>query len=88
VSCIGVNIGAQTVKIVVVRANAAMAKVMAHRRRPLEVLQELLATPEFTDAEYFGVAGHLGHSRSWWRSSVRAVLLRNHPNKKCDSMNR
>lgn len=60
-SYIGVNIGALTVKAVAVRADATTAKVMAHQRRPLEVLQELLATPEFADGEYFGVAGHLGH---------------------------
>ena len=27
----------------------------------MEVLEQLLATPEFADAEYFGVTGHLGH---------------------------
>jgi len=58
-SFVGVNIGALTVKLV--RADAKNAKVMAHQGRPLEVLEELLATPEFADAEYFGVSGHLGH---------------------------
>lgn len=60
-SWIGVNIGALTVKVVVVRAEARIAKVMAHHGRPLEVLEELLASPEFADAEYFGVSGHRGH---------------------------
>ena len=60
-SCIGVNIGALTVKGVAVRADAKTAKVLAHQGRPLEVLEELLAIPEFADAEYFGVSGHLGH---------------------------
>jgi hypothetical protein len=56
---VGVNIGALTVKVV--RADATIAKVMAHQGRSWEVLADLLATPEFTDAEYFGVSGHLGH---------------------------
>ena len=60
-SYIGVNIGALTVKVVALRTDATIAKVMAHQGRPLEVLQELLALPEFADAEYFGVSGHLGH---------------------------
>src|SRR5580704_9154757 len=34
---------------------------MAHQGRPLEVLHELLAAPEFADGGYCGVAGHLGH---------------------------
>jgi hypothetical protein len=41
-SYIGVNIGALTVKVVAVRADATTAKVTAHQGRPLEVLQELL----------------------------------------------
>jgi len=60
-SCVGVNIGALTVKVVAVRADAKNAKVSAHQGRPLEVLKELLAMREFADAEYFGVSGHLGH---------------------------
>ena len=58
-SYVGVNIGALTVKVV--RADAKNANVMAHQGRPLEVLKQLLAMPEFADAEYFGVSGHLGH---------------------------
>jgi predicted CoA-substrate-specific enzyme activase len=34
---------------------------MAHQGRPLEVLSQLLKTPEFSHAEYFGVSGQLGH---------------------------
>ena len=60
-SCVGVNIGALTVKVVAVPADAKKSKVMAHHGRPLEALEELLAMPEFADAEYFGVSGHLGH---------------------------
>ena len=60
-SYVGINIGALTVKVVAVRADATTAKVMAHQGRHLEVLQELLATPELADGEYFGISGHLGH---------------------------
>jgi hypothetical protein len=60
-SFVGINIGALTVKVVAIRANAKDAKTTAHQGRPLEVLEELLADPDFADAEYFGVSGHLGH---------------------------
>jgi hypothetical protein len=61
-SCVGVNIGALTVKVVAVRADDARnVKVVAHQGRPLEVLEGLLAMPEFAGAEFFGVSGHLGH---------------------------
>ncbi|MGZ9275215.1 MAG: acyl-CoA dehydratase activase, partial [Nitrospira sp.] len=60
-SYVGVNIGALTVKVAVVRGDARNATVVAHQGRPLEVLKEVLARPEFADAEYFGVSGQLGH---------------------------
>jgi len=60
-SYVGINIGALTVKVVRVRLNDRSAKVIAHQRRPLEVLDRLLAAPDFKDAEYFGVSGQLGH---------------------------
>ena len=60
-SCIGINIGALTVKVVAVEAGAKHARVMAHQGRPREVLGQLLALPEFSGAEYFGVSGQLGH---------------------------
>ncbi|MGA2809128.1 MAG: acyl-CoA dehydratase activase [Terracidiphilus sp.] len=60
-SCAGINIGALTVKVVVVGTGVRSARVMAHQGRPLEVLAEILAAPEFADAEYFGVSGNLGH---------------------------
>lgn len=60
-SFVGVNIGALTVKVVAVRADAKEFRVRAHQGRPLDVLEDLLATAEFADAEYFGVSGHLGH---------------------------
>jgi activator of 2-hydroxyglutaryl-CoA dehydratase len=60
-SYIGVNIGAMTVKVATLRGNTRNAKVVAHQGRPLQVLDELLATPEFADGEYFGVSGQLGH---------------------------
>jgi len=42
-------------------ASVQNAAVMAHQGRPLEVLEQLLSQPEFADAAYFGVSGHLGH---------------------------
>ena len=57
----GINIGALTVKMVALRAGTTNARVIAHQGRPREVLTQLLALPEFADAEYFGVSGHLGH---------------------------
>ena len=57
----GVNIGALTVKVVALREVARDARVVAHLGRPLEVLTELLAGPEFAGAAYFAVSGHLGH---------------------------
>ncbi len=60
-SCVGINIGALSVKAVALRAEIRSAKVIAHQGRPLEVLEQLLAMPEFAGAEYFGVSGHLGH---------------------------
>jgi predicted CoA-substrate-specific enzyme activase len=60
-SSVGINIGALTVKVVGLRSDARCAKVVPHFGRPLEVLAQLLASPEFADAEYFGVSGHLGH---------------------------
>ena len=60
-SYVGINIGALTVKVVSVQSHVRNAKVMAHQGRPLEVLEQLLAMPEFAGAEYFGVSGHLGH---------------------------
>jgi hypothetical protein len=41
ISYIGVNIGAFTVKVVVVRPDAATAKVITHQGCTLEVLQVL-----------------------------------------------
>lgn len=59
-SCIGINLGALTVKLVALRGDAATALVAAHQGRPLEVLDRLLATPRFADGEYFAVSGALG----------------------------
>lgn len=60
-SYIGVNIGSLTVKVAALRGDARTAAVLAHQGRPLEILNEILARPEFADAEYFGVSGQLGH---------------------------
>ena len=56
----GIDIGALTVKMVVVRGDARRGKAAAHQGRPLQVLDELLAEAEFADAEHFGVSGQLG----------------------------
>ncbi len=60
-SFVGINVGALTVKVVTVQRDVNKAKVVAHRGRPLDVLDQLLAAPEFEGAEYFSVSGHLGH---------------------------
>jgi activator of 2-hydroxyglutaryl-CoA dehydratase len=60
-SYVGINIGALTVKVVAVRPNTRSVSVMSHQGRPLEILEQLLAMPDFADGEYFGVSGHLGH---------------------------
>ena len=59
-SYVGVNIGALTVNVVALRGDATTTKAMAHQGRPMEILEQLLATPEFADREFFGVSGHLG----------------------------
>lgn len=61
ITCVGVNIGALSVKAVALRSNDRTARVVSHQGRPLEVLKELLAGAEFADAEFVGVSGHLGH---------------------------
>jgi hypothetical protein len=63
-SYIGVNIGALTVNVVALRGDATTTKAMAHQGRPIEILEQLLATPEFADREFFGVSGQLGLLRS------------------------
>lgn len=60
-SYVGVNIGALTVKVALLRGENRCAEVVPHHGRPIEVLKETLATAAFADAEYFGVSGHLGH---------------------------
>ncbi len=58
---VGVNIGALTVKVVVFRGDDRIARVLPHQGRPREVLEAILAGADFTNAQYFGVSGHLGH---------------------------
>jgi predicted CoA-substrate-specific enzyme activase len=60
-ACVGINIGALTVKVVALRGDGRIARVMPHQGRPVEVLRELLAAGEFAGAAFFGVSGHLGH---------------------------
>jgi predicted CoA-substrate-specific enzyme activase len=59
--CVGVNIGAITVKVVALRGAEVFAEVRAHQGRPLEKLDELLSEKEFEGAEWFGVSGRRGH---------------------------
>ena len=59
--CVGINIGALTVKVAALLGGTNIARVAAHRGRPLETLRELLAGAEFAGAEHFGVSGRLGH---------------------------
>ncbi len=60
-ACVGVNIGALTVKVVALQGNNRIVRVVSHQGRPLEVLKELLAGAGFVTADFFGVSGHLGH---------------------------
>jgi predicted CoA-substrate-specific enzyme activase len=60
-SCVGVNVGALTVKVVAVRDGSVDSRVVAHQGRPQQVLAELLAEPAFAGAECYGVSGRLGH---------------------------
>jgi predicted CoA-substrate-specific enzyme activase len=59
--CVGVNIGAITVKVVALRGDDAISRVKTHQGRPLDVLEELLAEKEFGGADFFGVSGQRGH---------------------------
>jgi activator of 2-hydroxyglutaryl-CoA dehydratase len=61
VSYVGINVGAITVKAVALKDAAMTGRVQAHQGRPLDVLNRILAAPEFADAEYFGVSGSVGH---------------------------
>ena len=60
-SCAGINIGALSVKAVVLDGQRRDARVALHCGRPLETLREMLARTEFAGVEYFGVSGQLGH---------------------------
>ena len=60
-SSVGINIGALTVKLAVLRGDTRNARVVAHQGCPLDVLDELLRGTELADAECFGVSGQLGH---------------------------
>jgi len=60
-SCVGVNVGALTVKAVVMRGDSRQARVALHQGRPVEVLKQLLTAAVFADADYFSICGHLGH---------------------------
>jgi predicted CoA-substrate-specific enzyme activase len=59
--CVGVNIGAITVKAAALRGDDAVIRAVTHQGRPMEALEEMLAGEEFNGAEYFGVSGRRGH---------------------------
>jgi predicted CoA-substrate-specific enzyme activase len=59
--CVGVNIGAITVKVVALRGDEVFSGVKTHQGRPLEKLGEMLAGKEFSGAGWFGVSGRRGH---------------------------
>jgi predicted CoA-substrate-specific enzyme activase len=58
---LGVNVGALSVKVAAISGETRRGRAAPHQGRPVEVLKQLLAGPEFAGAEYFGVSGHLGH---------------------------
>ncbi len=60
-SCVGVNIGAISVKVAALRRNEVYSCVETHQGRPLEVLEKILSQSEFKDAAFFGVSGRRGH---------------------------
>lgn len=60
-SVVGINIGALTVKTVALHGDATTVVIKAHRGRPLDVLDQLLAAPLCAGAEFYGVSGALGH---------------------------
>jgi predicted CoA-substrate-specific enzyme activase len=59
--CVGINIGAITVKIVALRGGDVCSSVKTHQGRPWEALEEMLAGKEFDGADWFGVSGRRGH---------------------------
>ncbi len=59
--CVGVNIGAITVKVAALRGSDVVFRVQPHQGRPLEVFERILSRQEFAGAEWFGVSGRQGH---------------------------
>ena len=61
-SYVGVNIGALTVKVAVLKGDELVYHwVQAHQGRPKQVLEELLSREEIGADRFVGVSGHLGH---------------------------
>ena len=59
--CVGVNIGAITVKVAALGGDEVFSIAKTHQGRPLEKLEEMLAGKELAGADWFGVAGRRGH---------------------------
>ena len=61
ITYVGINIGALSVKVVGLRGDDDFcSQVVTHQGRPLEVLERVLAAPEFAGDRFVGVSGHLG----------------------------
>ncbi|HET6277323.1 MAG TPA: anhydro-N-acetylmuramic acid kinase, partial [Candidatus Polarisedimenticolia bacterium] len=59
-SCLGVNIGALTVKAAALDRGARHGRVVPHHGRPRETLDRLLSDPSFSGADSVVVSGQLG----------------------------
>ncbi|MGD0898218.1 MAG: anhydro-N-acetylmuramic acid kinase, partial [Thermoguttaceae bacterium] len=57
--CVGINVGAVTVKIAALDGDQASFQVVHHGGQPLEVVERIWQT--FPAGTSFGVSGHLGH---------------------------
>lgn len=64
-SYMGINIGALTVSVAALGGDARSATVLAHQGRPLEILREIPAGPEFADGAYFRVSASSGIFPKW-----------------------
>ncbi len=59
--CVGVNIGAISVKVSALRGDDVCFRAKNHQGRPMEVLEELFVGEEFGGADWYGVSGRRGH---------------------------
>jgi Tfp pilus assembly PilM family ATPase len=52
-ACVGVDIGALTVKVVALQGEHKTAQVRSHQGRPLGVLQAILTGADFANTDFF-----------------------------------